>query len=98
MALLDERLKERDVTVDISDSAADLILREGYVPAFGARPLRRYIEKHVVSALSRLILSGELVDHSKVFVDVDSTKTSLSFRSEVNAVDGKRVGNAGTRM
>eukprot|EP00048_Salpingoeca_helianthica_P018693 m.2655 g.2655 ORF g.2655 m.2655 type:complete len:912 (-) comp2630_c0_seq2:25-2760(-) len=79
--LLDERLKDRDINVKISDDAADLILREGYQPAFGARPLRRYIEKTIVSAISKMLISGELSDHSTVLVGTDSAKRALAFAS-----------------
>ncbi len=96
VATLDERLKDRDISVVISDDAADVILRDGYVPAFGARPLRRYIEKHIVSAISRLLLAGELTDHSNVLVDVDAAKTKLVFRAELREERKRTTQSDGT--
>ncbi|RYY35563.1 AAA family ATPase, partial [archaeon] len=64
------RLAERDISIVVRDAALDHILRESYNPAFGARPLRRYIEKHLSTSLSRMLIAGTLEDHSKVSVDV----------------------------
>eukprot|EP00047_Mylnosiga_fluctuans_P020373 m.91656 g.91656 ORF g.91656 m.91656 type:complete len:901 (-) comp8494_c0_seq4:165-2867(-) len=94
--LLDDRLKERDITVKISDDAADIILREGYVPAFGARPLRRYIEKNVVSAVSRMLLAGDLLDHSEVHVDANPQKTGLVYSSQAKTL--KRTADGGSTI
>merc|ERR1712151_1344927 len=55
-----KRLDELDIEMNITDAAIDHALAEAYDPELGARPLRRYLEKHVVSAISRKILAGEL--------------------------------------
>jgi ATP-dependent Clp protease ATP-binding subunit ClpB len=60
------RLKERRVTLELSDDALQRILSEAYEPQFGARPLKRYLERQVTNALSRRILAGELTDGSTV--------------------------------
>lgn len=96
--LLDERLKDRDISVRISDDAADIILREGYQPAFGARPLRRYIEKNIVSAISRMLLAGELGDHSVVLVGADAARTRLAFASQKAEERSKRGAEGGRKM
>jgi len=67
---LTKRLSDRDITLQLSDAASDLILSQAYDPVYGARPLKRFLEKNVVTQLSRLIISGELQDHSQVIVDV----------------------------
>jgi ATP-dependent Clp protease ATP-binding subunit ClpB len=63
------RLQDRDISIDIRDSALDLVLRKAYDPIYGARPLRRFLEKQVVTQISRLILAGDLPDHSIVHIE-----------------------------
>ncbi|EDQ86454.1 uncharacterized protein MONBRDRAFT_11007 [Monosiga brevicollis MX1] len=67
--LINQRLVDRDIALLVSDDACDLVLDEAYNPAYGARPVRRYVEKHMVTEISRLVLSGELVNHSTVHID-----------------------------
>ena len=66
------RLEERGIRIELEESAKDLILREGYDPAFGARPLRRYLQRTLETLLARGIISGEILDGEKVIlVDKD---------------------------
>jgi ATP-dependent Clp protease ATP-binding subunit ClpB len=75
---LTKRLQDRDITLQLSDSASDMILAQAYDPVYGARPLKRFLEKNIVTQMSRLIISGELQDHSQVIVDTKDG--SLFFR------------------
>jgi len=54
------RVSARGIKIKIDDEALDLISETGYDAVYGARPLRRYIEKHVVTPVSRLILGGKV--------------------------------------
>jgi ATP-dependent Clp protease ATP-binding subunit ClpB len=63
-----KRLKEFQMTMNVSVEALDVILEESYDPQYGARPVKRYIEKHVVTDLSKLIISGRLQPKSHVEV------------------------------
>jgi ATP-dependent Clp protease ATP-binding subunit ClpC len=54
-----ERLGERGITIDLTDTARRWLAREGYDPAFGARPLRRTLQRYVESPLSKRVLRGE---------------------------------------
>ena len=75
-----KRLKERDIDIAVSDDALDLVLRLSYNPAYGARPVKRFIEKHLATELSKLIIGGELKDHTKVAVGVDSDGAGFSYK------------------
>merc|ERR1712176_1668125 len=55
-----KRLDELDIELNITDAAIDHALAEAYDPELGARPLRRYLEKHIMSAISRRIIAGDL--------------------------------------
>ena len=64
-------LLARDVRFDITDAALRRTVAASYDPAYGARPVRRYIEKHIGTQLSRLLIAGELCEGSHVQVDAD---------------------------
>lgn len=64
------RLKDHNVRVNITDAALSFILESAYDPAYGARPLKRFVQKRVVTGISRLIVAGELPDNSQVNVVV----------------------------
>jgi len=75
-----ERLAEHNLQVDLTDAARKWLAKEGYDPAFGARPLRRAIQKYVESPLSVKILEGEYHAGETVVVDVDTEEGGLTFR------------------
>jgi ATP-dependent Clp protease ATP-binding subunit ClpB len=77
---LQSRLEGKDVTLDLHDSAVEYVLKNGYDPVFGARPLKRFLEKNIVTQLSRMIISGDLKDHSIVHIEVG--KGQLQFFTE----------------
>ena len=79
--LLDEirgRLRDRSVTLTISPEATALIAREAYDPVYGARPLKRYLQREVETRLGRKILAGEVPDRSRVHIEVEDG--ALTFR------------------
>ncbi|MCC6932848.1 MAG: ATP-dependent chaperone ClpB [Deltaproteobacteria bacterium] len=65
-----DRLAEKGITLSLTDEAIDYIVEHGSDPAYGARPLRRYLQTNVETKLARKIVSGEILDHSEVTVDV----------------------------
>ncbi|MCX5992198.1 MAG: AAA family ATPase [Chloroflexi bacterium] len=64
-----KRLSEHRITVELSESAKAWLIKEGYDPVYGARPLRRAIQHHVENPLSKRILDGEFVEGDVVLVD-----------------------------
>ncbi|MFA9406955.1 MAG: ATP-dependent Clp protease ATP-binding subunit, partial [Anaerolineales bacterium] len=79
MEQIRERLSEHGIEVDITDSARTWLAQEGYDPAFGARPLKRALQKHVESPLSIRILQGEFGEGDRVIVDF-AEEDGLVFR------------------
>ncbi|MBU0510535.1 MAG: AAA family ATPase [Chloroflexi bacterium] len=71
MAEVQERLSDHGLTVDLSDAACEWLANVGYDPAFGARPLKRALQKHLESPLSIKLLSGEFSSGDTVVVDVE---------------------------
>jgi len=69
-----DRLADQNMSLQVSDAAKDLIAREGYDTVFGARPLKRVIQKRILDALSLEILSGRFKEGDKIKVDTDKKK------------------------
>jgi ATP-dependent Clp protease ATP-binding subunit ClpC len=89
---LQERLADRKLSIELSDEAKSWLAKEGYDPVFGARPLRRAIERYVENPLSAKILSGELNEGDTVKVDLG--KEGLTFSGKT-AKTSRKTGKAG---
>lgn len=76
-----KRLEDRHISLELTDAAKSHLVRVGYEPAYGARPLKRAIQKEVETPLGRLLLQGEVRDGQRVKVDYEQGK-GLSFKSE----------------
>jgi len=74
------RLAEHNLSVELTDAARKWLAREGYDPAFGARPLRRALQKHVESPLSVKLLQGDFNPGDTVIVDVVEAEGGVIFR------------------
>jgi ATP-dependent Clp protease ATP-binding subunit ClpC len=81
MKEVQDRLNEYNITVQLTDAARTWLAKAGYDPAFGARPLRRAIQKNVESPLSVELLSGKFKDGATVLVDVDEEKNKIVFHT-----------------
>ena len=66
---LRRRLEERGITLELTDEAREVLAEEGYDPTFGARPLKRAIQKLIQDPLSKRILSGDFHDGDHIEVD-----------------------------
>ncbi|WP_254588245.1 ATP-dependent Clp protease ATP-binding subunit [Streptomyces sp. AC04842] len=74
------RLKGQNITADFTDAAVDWLAERGYEPEYGARPLRRTIQREVDNQLSRLLLDGRVKEGGRVTVDVEDGR--LVFRTQ----------------
>ena len=82
IARLARRVEERRVALEVTDAAKDLLGREGYDPTYGARPLRRAIQRLLENPLALRLLEGDIADGARVVCDVDETGDALAFRVE----------------
>ncbi len=82
---LQKRLADRKITVVLTDAAKSHLVRTGYDPNYGARPLRRTIQREVETALSRMMLRGEVRDGMTVEVGYDDSRDALTFKPVVEA-------------
>jgi ATP-dependent Clp protease ATP-binding subunit ClpC len=79
VANLDERLKAKDMGIELTQAAKDLLALRGYDPLLGARPLRRVIQREIEDALSERILFGELKAGEIIVVDVEGVEADAKF-------------------
>jgi ATP-dependent Clp protease ATP-binding subunit ClpB len=71
---LNDRLADRDISIRLTDKAKGLIIENGYDPVYGARPLKRYLQKNVETLVAKLILSSEVGNNDTVLIDADGDK------------------------
>jgi ATP-dependent Clp protease ATP-binding subunit ClpB len=83
---LSKLLADRGLTIDISDAAKEHLAREGYDPAFGARPLKRALQKEIVDPLAMRLLEGKFKPGDIVFVSMHGGKLELSLEPEPSMV------------
>ena len=89
---LQQRLTERGLTIELTKAAKSWLVNKGYDPIYGARPLRRAIERYVENPLSSKLLEGEFSEGDKIVVGLSDDK--LTFSAGKAAKAGARTGNA----
>lgn len=69
-----KRLEDRELSLNLSPKAKEYIVESGYDPMYGARPLKRFLQKHVETAVAKLILSQDLHSKDNIYIDMDNDK------------------------
>ena len=77
-----ELLVEKDISITATDYAIEYLSEKGYEPQFGARPIKRVIQKEILNALSRKLISGEIKNGENILID--SFENTIVFRNEKN--------------
>jgi ATP-dependent Clp protease ATP-binding subunit ClpB len=78
LARLASRLADRKIDLDVSGEARDLLGREGYDPAFGARPLKRVVQRRLENPLALALLEGRIADGDRVVVETDGDELTFA--------------------
>ena len=77
-----DRLKSREIAVKIDNKAKDFLIEDGYDPEYGARPMRRSVEKHLEDPLAEHLLRGDVKDGDFVGVTFDKKENKLKFKAQ----------------
>ncbi|XP_061998087.1 chaperone protein ClpB1-like [Rosa rugosa] len=90
------RLADRGIALALTDAAFDFIMDKSYDRVYGARPIRRWLERNVVTELSRMLIGGEIDENSTIYIDARPNGSELLYRVEkngglVNAVTGQKT-------
>ena len=78
MGIIRKMLSENGITLDYTPSAKSLIAKLGYDPLFGARPVKRVIQREVVNALSKRILASEVNRDKPILIDTEGERLTYS--------------------
>ena len=80
---INKRLADKEIRIELTDAAKAYITEQGYDPVYGARPLKRYLQKHVETLAAREILSGEVGVGNTIVIDADGEGLTSSVKKEV---------------
>jgi len=75
---INRRLSDKELCVELTEAAKQFVVENGYNPAYGARPLRRYLQKNVETLAARIILQGDIREGQKIMVDINADNTGLT--------------------
>ena len=85
LADVNKRLADRELTIKLTDRAKVYVTNNGYDPAYGARPLRRYLQKNVETLAARIILEGEISEGQTILIDTTEDGSALTAKIEQEA-------------
>lgn len=71
---LEVRLQERAITLTVTEKATEFVAKAGYDPVYGARPLKRYIQKHIETKIARELIAGNIHDDSTIVIDIEDNQ------------------------
>ena len=77
---LNRRLMEKEIRVELDDEAKAYIIKEGYDPIYGARPLKRFLQKHVETLAGRLILADKVLPGDVIMIHYDGERLTASVK------------------
>ena len=80
MSSLRNRLKEKDISIEISENAKDLLVKDGYDPVYGARPLKRYISNTLETIIAKKMIAGDIYSGCNVVIDSDNENINVSVK------------------
>ena len=78
LADVNKRLEDKELVIRLTDAAKNYVIDHGYEPAYGARPLKRYLTKHVDTLAARMILSGEVYPQDTIIIDEQGGELTAS--------------------
>ncbi|HNQ35911.1 MAG TPA: hypothetical protein PKN80_07605, partial [bacterium] len=90
LGYLRDRLAAREIAIETTAAVEEYLAREGYDPVFGARPIKRLIQREIENPLARELISGNISRRSRVTIDFDGR--AIRFRS--GAADPKKKGGS----
>ena len=80
LADLNKRLSDKELRLEMTDEAKDYITDHGYDPVYGARPLKRYVQKHVETLAARIILQGDVVSGDTIIITMEGDSLTAKIR------------------
>jgi len=76
---IQKRLNDRRIIINVSQEAKEFIARNAYSPVYGARPVKRYLQKHIETEIAKKIISGEINEDGKIEIKLNSSKNGFEY-------------------
>ena len=83
IADVNKRLAEKELTIELTEAAKDFVVEGGYDPMYGARPLKRYLQKNVETLAAKLILAGNVGRGDAILIDVAGGKLEARVKGQL---------------
>ena len=80
---VNKRLEEKELRIELTEAAKDFVVDGGYDPMYGARPLKRYLQKNVETLAAKLILAGNVGRGSTILIDVKDGKLTADTKGQI---------------
>ncbi|MDY2997933.1 MAG: ATP-dependent chaperone ClpB [Faecalimonas sp.] len=77
---VNKRLEDKELSIELTDAAKNFVVEGGYEPMYGARPLKRYLQKHVETLAAKLILQGDISSEDVILIDVEGDKLTAKIK------------------
>ncbi len=77
---VNRRLEDKELSIELTDAAKNFVVEGGYEPMYGARPLKRYLQKHVETLAAKLILQGNIGSEDVIVIDVDGDRLTARIK------------------
>ena len=77
---VNKRLEDKELSIELTDAARNFVVEGGYEPMYGARPLKRYLQKHVETLAAKLILQGDIGSEDVILIDVEGDKLTAKIK------------------
>ena len=87
IADVNKRLAEKELTIELTEAAKDFVVEGGYDPMYGARPLKRYLQKNVETLAAKLILAGNVGREDTILIDAKDGKLTAEVKGQIVAVE-----------
>ena len=84
---MNKRLSERELRIELTEAAKDFVVEGGYDPMYGARPLKRYLQKNVETLAARLILAGNVGRGDVILIDASDGKLVADVKGQITATE-----------
>ena len=81
MKELNRRLHDQELSISLTDAAKEHVIESGYDPVYGARPLKRYLQKHVGTLAARRILSGDVKAGDVIVIDEENKELKVTVQN-----------------
>ena len=89
---LRNRLKDRNIRIELEEPAKELIAREGYDPVYGARPLKRFLQKQLETKIGRALIAGQAEDGSTIKIRLQNGELAIAVEKKVEVAEAVEVG------